>query len=151
MSDGAHDEDGNAPAIIKGVLFDLDGTLLDTARDFFDALNALRAEERLPPLPYEKVRSQVSHGGHALVRLSFGILPEPEHLVMWKQLLGIYRRQLARHTRLFEGGDAMLEDLERRGLRWGIVTNKPGWLTEPLLKELKLDTRARAVVSGDTF
>jgi 2-phosphoglycolate phosphatase len=151
MSDGAHDERGNAPTVIKGVLFDLDGTLLDTARDFFDALNALRAEERLPPLPYEKVRSQVSHGGHALVRLSFGSLPEPEHLAMWKRLLDIYRRQLARHTRLFEGGSEMLEDLERRGLRWGIVTNKPGWLTEPLLKELNLHTRARAVVSGDTF
>jgi N-acetyl-D-muramate 6-phosphate phosphatase len=150
MSDGAH-ANPTAPAVIKGVLFDLDGTLLDTARDFFDALNALRAEERLPPLLYEKVRGQVSHGGHALVRLSFGALPEPEHLVMWKRLLDIYRRQLAKHTRLFAGGDEMLEGLERRGLRWGIVTNKPGWLTEPLLRELKLDTRARAVVSGDTF
>lgn len=151
MSDGARDKDGALPVAIKGVLFDLDGTLLDTARDFFEALNALRAEERLAPLPYEKVRSQVSHGGHALVRLSFGTLPEPEHLVMWKRLLDIYRRQLARHTRLFEGGGEMLDELERRGLRWGIVTNKPGWLTEPLLKELGLDTRARAVVSGDTF
>jgi phosphoglycolate phosphatase len=85
------------------------------------------------------------------VRLSFGTLPEPDHLVMWKRLLDIYRRQLAKHTRLFSGGEEMLADLERRGLHWGIVTNKPGWLTEPLLKELQLDTRARAVVSGDTF
>lgn len=136
---------------IRAVLFDLDGTLLDTARDFNDALNTLRAEENLPPLAFQKIRSQVSHGGHALVRLSFGMLPEPEHLAMWKRLLDIYRRQLSKHTRLFEGGDAMLADLERRGLQWGIVTNKPGWLTEPLLAELELNKRARTVVSGDTF
>jgi phosphoglycolate phosphatase len=136
---------------IKAVLFDLDGTLLDTARDFMNALNELRAEENLPPLPYERVRCQVSHGGHALVRLSFGTLPAAEHEVMWKRLLDIYRRQLARHTCLFEGGGEMLTELERRGLHWGIVTNKPGWLTDPLLVELNLHTRARAVVSGDTF
>lgn len=140
-----------APASIKAVLFDLDGTLLDTARDFTNALNDLRAEENLPPLPFEQVRCQVSHGGHALVRLSFGTLPPVEHEQMWKRLLDIYRRQLAQHTRLFEGGDEMLTELERRGLHWGIVTNKPGWLTEPLLAALRLNTRARAVVSGDTF
>jgi len=136
---------------IRGVLFDLDGTLLDTAHDMMNALNQLRAEERLEPLPYEKVRCQVSHGANALVRLSFGTLPPTEHEMMRKRLLDIYRRQLARHTRLFEGGDEMLADLERRGLHWGIVTNKPGWLTDPLLVEVGLRTRARAVVSGDTL
>lgn len=136
---------------IKAVLFDLDGTLLDTARDFMNALNELRAEENLPPLPYEKVRCQVSHGGHALVRLSFGTLPPAEHEAMWKRLLDLYRKQIAQHTCLFEGGDEMLTELERRGLHWGIVTNKPGWLTDALLVEVNLDKRARAVVSGDTF
>ncbi len=136
---------------IKAVLFDLDGTLLDTARDMMEALNVLRAEESLPPLPFEQVRCQVSHGGHALVRLSFGTLPEDAHLAMWKRLLDIYRRQLAKHTCLFSGGDEMLRDLERRGMHWGIVTNKPGWLTEPLLVEVNLRARARAVVSGDTL
>ncbi len=142
---------GSNGSPIRGVLFDLDGTLLDTAQDFMNALNTLRAEEHLPPLPYEKVRCQVSHGGHALVRLSFGTLPPDEHEAMWKRLLTIYRGQLARHTCLFEGGDEMLGELERRGLHWGIVTNKPGWLTEPLLEQVNLHTRARAVVSGDTF
>jgi N-acetyl-D-muramate 6-phosphate phosphatase len=136
---------------IRGVLFDLDGTLLDTAQDMMNALNALRAEERLAPLPYEKVRCQVSHGANALVRLSFGELSATEHEVMRQRLLDIYRKQLATHTRLFEGGDEMLSDLERRGLHWGIVTNKPGWLTDPLLVEVGLHTRARAVVSGDTL
>ena len=139
----------NAP--IRGVLFDLDGTLLDTAHDFMNALNALRAEENLAPLPYEKVRCQVSHGANALVKLSFGELSATEHEVMRQRLLDIYRKQLARHTALFEGGDEMLRDLERRGLHWGIVTNKPGWLTDPLLVEVGLHTRARAVVSGDTL
>jgi phosphoglycolate phosphatase len=136
---------------IKAVLFDLDGTLLDTALDMTCALNALRAEEQLPPLDNETVRCQVSHGGHALVRLGFGTLAPEQHEVMRTRLLNIYRRQLAKHTCLFEGGDEMLTELERRGLSWGIVTNKPGWLTDPLLIEVKLNTRARAVVSGDTL
>ncbi len=72
---------------IRGVLFDLDGTLLDTAHDMMNALNALRAEERLVPLSYEKVRCQVSHGANALVRLSFGELSVTEHEVMRQRLL----------------------------------------------------------------
>jgi N-acetyl-D-muramate 6-phosphate phosphatase len=136
---------------IKAVLFDLDGTLLDTALDMTEALNALRAEEGLLALSNEIVRCQVSHGGHALVRLGFGTLAADAHEAMRMRLLNIYRRQLARHTQLFEGGNEMLTELERRGLAWGIVTNKPGWLTDPLLIEVKLNTRARAVVSGDTL
>ena len=132
-------------------MFDLDGTLLDTAQDMMDALNRLRAEEQLAPLPYETVRCQVSHGANALVRLSFGELPAAEHEAMRTRLLDIYRKQLAKHTCLFEGGDEMLAALESRGLHWGIVTNKPGWLTDPLLVEVGLHTRARAVVSGDTL
>jgi phosphoglycolate phosphatase len=136
---------------IKAVLFDLDGTLLDTAQDFHESLNDLRAEENLPPLSFETVRAQVSHGGHALVRLGFGTLPPDAHETMRMRLLNIYRKRLARHTRLFEGGDEMLQAIEQRGLAWGIVTNKPGWLTDPLLAELKLHERVKTVVSGDTL
>jgi 2-phosphoglycolate phosphatase len=136
---------------IKAILFDLDGTLLDTCNDMREALNQLRAEEQLAPLSYEAVRCQVSHGGHALVRLGFGELPAEEHEAMRMRLLNIYRKQLAKHTRLFEGGDEMLTELERRGLHWGIVTNKPGWLTDPLLVEVNLHKRSRVVVSGDTL
>jgi len=137
--------------MIKAVLFDLDGTLLDTAQDFHESLNELRAEENLEPLSFETVRAQVSHGGHALVRLGFGKLEPEAHEAMRMRLLNIYRQRLARHTRLFEGGDEMLDALENRGLIWGIVTNKPGWLTDPLLIEVNLSSRARAVVSGDTL
>ena len=136
---------------IRGVLFDLDGTLLDTARDFHESLNDLRAQEHLPPLDFETIRAQVSHGGHALVKLGFGVLAPEAHEAMRTRLLNIYRKRLARHTRLFEGGDEMLDAIEERGLIWGIVTNKPGWLTDPLLVEVKLSSRARAVVSGDTL
>ncbi len=136
---------------IRAVLFDLDGTLLDTALDMCEALNRLRAEENLAPLPFDAVRCQVSHGGHALTRLGFGTLPPDEHETMRMRLLNIYRKQLAKHTRLFAGGDSMLDELERRGLAWGIVTNKPGWLTDPLLVEVNLHERAHAIVSGDTL
>jgi N-acetyl-D-muramate 6-phosphate phosphatase len=136
---------------IKAVLFDLDGTLLDTAQDFHESLNVLRAEEGLAPLTFETVRAQVSLGGHALVRLGFGVLDADAHEAMRMRLLNIYRKRLAKHTRLFEGGDEMLDALENRGLTWGIVTNKPGWLTDPLLIEVNLHNRARAVVSGDTL
>ncbi len=145
-----HSKTHNGGAI-KAVLFDLDGTLLDTAQDMMDALNALRAEENLAPLPYEMVRCQVSHGANALVKLSFGELPPDAHETMRKRLLDIYRRQLAKHTCLFEGGDEMLAALESRGVYWGIVTNKPAWLTDPLLVEVGLHKRARAVVSGDSL
>ena len=136
---------------IKGVLFDLDGTLLDTAQDFHESLNQLRVEEQLDPLSFETVRAQVSHGGHALVRLGFGKLDPESHEAMRMRLLNIYRKRLAKYTRLFEGGDEMLGALERRGIAWGIVTNKPGWLTDPLLIEVRLASRVRAVVSGDTL
>ncbi|HUQ10005.1 MAG TPA: HAD-IA family hydrolase [Steroidobacteraceae bacterium] len=136
---------------IRAVLFDLDGTLLDTARDFWECLNQLRAEENLGPLSFEAVRCQVSHGGHALVRLGFGALPADAHEAMRVRLLDIYRQRLAKHTCLFEGGEEMLGEIERRGLQWGVVTNKPGWLTDPLMVAVNLQQRARVVVSGDTL
>src|SRR5271154_5813815 len=101
---------------LRAVLFDMDGTVLDTAPNMASALNSLRAEEALPPMAYDAVRCAVSHG-----------------------------------TRLFPGMGEMLERLAERRLKAGIVTNKAGWLTEPLLEEMGLRARFDCVVSGDTL
>ncbi|MGH8292360.1 MAG: phosphoglycolate phosphatase [Gammaproteobacteria bacterium] len=133
------------------ILFDLDGTLLDTAPDLGAALNALRAGHSLPPLPAERIRPLVSHGSPALLKLGFGIEPQDSRYAgMRAQLLDIYRSRLSRETRLFPGVEGLLDALEQRALRWGIVTNKPAALTQPLVEAFQLHTRAACVVSGDS-
>ena len=136
---------------MTAVLFDLDGTLLDTARDMATAMNALRAEASLPALPFESVRPYVSHGATAMVRLGFPQLREPEFNVLRDRFLILYRDCLAEETQLFAGMPELLGALELAGIPWGIVTNKPTWLTEPLLDALQLRERAGSLVCGDTF
>jgi phosphoglycolate phosphatase len=136
---------------IDAVLFDLDGTLLDTAPDLAAALNALRVEEGDATLPVSAIRSHVSHGGAALVRLGFPQARDSEFERLRTRLLAIYRQNVARETQLFAGLGAVLEQLEAAHKPWGVVTNKPGWLTEPLLAALGLAPRAGCVVSGDTM
>lgn len=133
------------------VLFDLDGTLIDTAPDMAAAMNALRVEQSLEPLPFTTVRPFVSHGANALVRLGFPTVPEPEFAVLRERFLAIYRDGLARETALFEGMPELLGELENADVPWGIVTNKPTWLTEPLLEALELRSRVGSLVCGDTF
>ena len=141
-----------APGTIRTVLFDLDGTLLDTAPDLAQALNAVLAENNRATLPYEAIRPVVSHGGIALIELGFGLeQSDPSFDPLRQRLLEIYRENISRLTRPFPGITELLEKLEKRGLGWGVVTNKPGWLTDPLLKDLDLYDRAVAVVSGDTL
>jgi 2-phosphoglycolate phosphatase len=135
---------------LRAVLFDLDGTLLDTAPDMVAALNALRLEEGLAPLPYETVRPAVSHGAARVVTSGF---PEADHEranALQRRFLDIYRGALSRGTRLFPGMEQVLETLVRRRLHCGIVTNKAAWLTDPLLEQLGLRARFTCVVSGDT-
>lgn len=137
---------------IRTVLFDLDGTLLDTAPDLAFALNQVRSEQGLAPLPFEKIRPLVSHGGTALVKNGFGLMPDqPEFETLRQRLLEIYRKNLVRETCLFPGMADVLTAIEQQGMNWGVVTNKPGFLTEPLLKELQLYDRAACVISGDTL
>ncbi len=136
---------------IRSVLFDLDGTLLDTAPDLAYALNRVLEEQGLAAMPYEQIRPKVSHGAKALVKLGFNLEPENERYAPLRQrLLDIYRANLARETQLFPGMDSVLTAIERQGLNWGVVTNKPAWLTDPLLHMLGLSKRAACVVSGDT-
>ncbi len=136
----------------QAVLFDLDGTLLDTGRDMAAALNALLIEHDHTTLDYASVRPQVSNGSAALIQLGFGIGTEaPGFEPLKLRFLELYRQCLARHTRLFDGMDSVLAMVESHRVPWGIVTNKPGWLTEPLLRQLDLTERAAAVVSGDSI
>ncbi|MCK9531105.1 MAG: HAD-IA family hydrolase [Gammaproteobacteria bacterium] len=137
---------------IRTILFDLDGTLADTAPDLAYALNAVLVEQGREPLPYEHIRPVVSHGALALLRLGFGFAPDDPCLPPLRQrLIDIYRANLTRGTRLFPGMAELLETIDLRGMRWGVVTNKPAALTEPLLAQLGLLARAVSVISGDTL
>ena len=137
--------------MIRTILFDLDGTLLDTAPDLANALNTLLIEQGLPALPYESIRPVVSHGGRALIETGFAIQEgDPGFDDLRRRLLEIYRNTLSTHTRLFPGMEEVLAQLEARRFNWGVVTNKPAWLTEPLLEDLHLAQRAACIVSGDT-
>ncbi len=135
---------------LRAILFDLDGTLLDTAPDMVGALNSLRLEQRREPLSFDAVRSSVSHGSARLVQIGFPEADPQQFAALQRRFLEIYRATLSTHTRLFSGMDALLAALTKRGLALGIVTNKPGWLTDPLLEQLELRERFACVVSGDT-
>lgn len=138
------------PSPVRGVLLDLDGTLLDTAPDMAAALNRLRVEEGVAPLDFAAIRPHVSHGAAALVKLGFPGADEQRFATLRQRFLDGYAAQIANETRLFPGFDTVLDTLEARGLPWGVVTNKQASLTGPLLAALKLAERPGCVVSGDT-
>lgn len=138
-------------AALRAVLFDLDGTLLDTAPDMAAALNRLRREQGLADLPFERVRPQVSNGARALVQLGFGLSEDaPGFERLRQRFLQLYHEGVCLETRPFPGIEELLLRLEALRLPWGVVTNKPGWLTLPLLQALQLAQRAAVIVSGDT-
>ncbi|HGX92954.1 MAG TPA: HAD family hydrolase [Candidatus Tenderia sp.] len=138
-------------SIFNTVLFDLDGTLADTAPDLANALNAVRCDRGHRPLPYERIRPVVSHGTNALIELGFQIRPDNKAFDEIKgQLLDFYQAHIAVETRLFPGMAEVLRTIEAQGKNWGVVTNKPGYLTTPLMQALHLEERAACIVSGDT-
>ena len=138
-----------APAV-RAILFDLDGTLLDTAPDMVGALNRLLQENARAALPYDEVRSSVSHGAARLIRLGFPDVDTAGVAQLQERYLDLYSGALSVKTRLFDGMDQVLSTLAQRGLKSGIVTNKPSRLTAPLLEQLGLAPRFACVVSGDT-
>lgn len=139
------------PENVQGVLFDLDGTLLDSATDLYAALQVLCEEEGVASPPYEPVREVVSRGGRAILRCAFADRSEPGLEALLPRYLAIYEQIMARQTRPFDGIEALLEGFEAQDVRWGIVTNKPGFLTDELVRRIGWATRACAVVSGDTL
>ncbi|MCR4332783.1 MAG: HAD-IA family hydrolase, partial [Sulfuricaulis sp.] len=136
---------------IRTVLFDLDGTLADTAPDLAHALNTLLVEEGKPALPYETIRPEVSHGATALIKLGFGAGPGDTGFDRLRErFLALYSADLCLHTKPFSGIEPLLKTLQQQGINWGIVTNKPAFLTDPLVASLNLAPAPACVVSGDT-
>ena len=136
---------------IRAVLFDLDGTLVDTASDLGHALNLQRTRHGFAPLADEIIRPQASHGARGLLGLGFGLHPEDARFpAMREEFLELYAANICRHSRPFPGISELLDALEQRGLAWGVVTNKPARFTEPLMSILDLAERATCIVSGDT-
>jgi phosphoglycolate phosphatase len=133
------------------VLFDLDGTLADTAPDLAAAANRQRADLGMEPLPLEELRPLASHGARGLIGRALGLAPgDAGYEASRLQFLAYYEQALCVHTRLFAGMAEALDLLESGGRRWGVVTNKAMRFTEPLLRSLELHRRAACIVGGDS-
>ena len=141
-----------ARSVVETVLFDLDGTLADTLPDLAAAMNAALSEHGSAPLPTLCYRGAVTGGSLAMIRTALGPNVDPELAQRIRRIfLALYAERIAVGTRLFPGIDAVLDEIEERGLSWGIVTNKPHALTRRLTDALGLSGRASCVVSGDTL
>lgn len=137
--------------MLEAVLFDLDGTLADTAPDLGGAANILLQQEGRPQQSLATLRPYTSQGVRGLLRAGFGIDPQhPDYDRLARRFLEIYAGRLCDETQLFDGVAALLDELENMGLGWGIVTNKRMRFTDPLVELLALSPRTRCVVSGDT-
>lgn len=138
--------------MIHAVLFDLDGTLADTALDLGGALNTLLARHGLPAKSMDEIRTQASHGAAGLIKLGAGITPDHPDYARWRtEYLEEYDRRYAQDTALFDGVDELIAELGRRGIKWGIITNKPMRFTDKLVPKLGFAIPPAVVVSGDTF
>lgn len=136
---------------LRTVLFDLDGTLADTAPDLAYALNQVLAEQGLTQLPLEQVRPLISLGGRAMVEIACGISREASRFEpLYLRFLSLYQENLAARTELFPEMERVLAHIESKRMNWGIVTNKVAFLTVPLVQALGLAERAACVISGDS-
>ena len=136
--------------IPKAVLFDLDGTLVDTAPDLGYAANVVREDCGLAPLPLSDYRPVASAGARGLLGMALGLTPDDAAFERHRaRFLAVYREHLTRASRPFDGIAELLATLSRLDIRWGVVTNKPSWLTDPLMAQLQLDAASACTVSAD--
>lgn len=139
-----------APDAPSTVLFDLDGTLIDTAPDFIRCLNDLRQSRGLEALAPDHIRRSVSNGARAMIRVGFGIeQDQPGYTELHTAFLDLYEAGVAVETTLFDGMDTLLRTLERRDIPWGIVTNKPVRFAAPLIRALELEQRCATLICPD--
>lgn len=133
------------------LLFDLDGTLIDSAPDLAGAANDLRAHHGLPPLPHAQLRPMVGTGARGMVGVAFGVLPDdPGFAELRDAFLARYAERLLEQTQVFAAMAPVLDTLDAAGLRWGIVTNKAMRFAAPLVDGLGLSARAAVVIAGDS-
>jgi len=138
--------------MISSVFFDLDGTLADTAPDLAAALNQTLQEQNKPALPLESIRPAVSLGGNAMIKLAFAIdEDDPDFTDLRQRFLEIYHERLHQDTHVFPGIEDVLEYIEAKNMIWGVVTNKPEWLTRPVMEQLKLCVSLSVCVSASVL
>lgn len=144
---------GPAARFPRVALFDLDGTLLDSAPDMLATVNRMRATRGLPPMALEAIRPHVSRGSRAMTRAALPALPEDPAAVeaLVPEFLAIYEQELGRHGGVFDGVEDMLAALEADGVRWGIVTNKPEYLARMVVPQLGWQSRCAVLVGGDSL
>ncbi len=136
---------------VQAVLFDLDGTLIDSAPDLGGAANQMRADRGLPCLPIDVYRPMAGAGARGMIALALGLTPEdPEFLALREEFFVNYEQRMTRDTVVFAGVPAMIDELRQLGITWGVVTNKAARFTLPLTQSMPLFASARAIVSGDT-
>lgn len=135
----------------RAALFDLDGTLLDSAPDMLVTANRMRDVRGLAPVSLAELRPHVSKGSRAMLAISFPHLEPAQREALVPEFLEIYRQELGRHSQLFDGIDTMLSALEDAGALWGIVTNKPEYLARDILPQLGWETRCAVLIGGDTL
>jgi phosphoglycolate phosphatase len=136
----------------RAVLFDLDGTLIDSAPDLAGAVNDMRASRGRPPVAYATLRAEVGSGARGMVRLGFGLGPDDDGFAALRaEFLACYDARKTRETSVFPAMRPVLAALDRSGVPWGIVTNKAGWLAEPLIAAIGGLHSAATLVCGDTM
>ncbi len=137
---------------VAAVLFDLDGTLIDSAPDLAGAANEMRAARGLAPMPYADLRRMVGSGARGMVRVAMNATPEGEgYLALRDEFLERYQARMTRETVVFDDVKHLLDDFDAAAIRWGIVTNKAARYAEPVVRSVGLDTRAATLVCGDTM